>query len=108
MVGSLSCRFINTVERLLPGWDDWRFLTIELLELRLESSCWSPALTAAAACRDVDADREEGEGLRMPSLDVMLRVIFGDPEVDLDLEGGREFKSGAIVIRFMVQDRSVG
>jgi hypothetical protein len=34
--------------------------------------------------------------------------MFGDPEVDLDLEGGREFKSGAIATRFMVWDRLVG
>jgi hypothetical protein len=65
-------------------------------------------LTAAAACRDVDAEREDGDGLRTPSFEVMVRVMFGDPEVDLDLEGGREFKSGAIATRFMVWDRLVG
>lgn len=60
-------------------------------------------MTAAAACKDVDAERGDGEGLwprkAVPS-PVIVRVIIGDPEVDLDLEGGREFKSGAIAGQF--------
>ena len=69
------------------------------MNIRLESSCWSPALTAAAACSEVEAVREEGEGLwprktvASPVL-ALARFICGDP--DNDLEGGREFKSGAI------------
>lgn len=56
-------------------------------------------MTAAAACKDVDAERGDGEGLwplRTVPSPVIVRVITGDPEVDLDLEGGREFRSGAI------------
>lgn len=47
----------------------------------------------------MDADRGEGEGLwprkaaASPELD-SVRAIDGDP--DIDLEGGSEFKSGAI------------
>lgn len=68
--------------------------------LRLESSCWRPAFTAAAAWREVDADLESGEGLcprnaaPSPEFDI-ARAIDGDPDVERD--GGREFKSGAIV-----------
>lgn len=65
-------------------------------------------MTAAAACRDVEAERGDGEGLwprkAVPSPAVIVRGIFGDPEVDLDLEGGREFKSGAMAVGYMVQD----
>lgn len=56
-------------------------------------------MTAAAAWRDVEADRGEGEGLwprkaaASPEFDI-VRVIAGDP--DTDLEGGRELRSGAI------------
>jgi hypothetical protein len=31
-VGSLSWRFMSTVERLLPAWEDCRFLVTEVLE----------------------------------------------------------------------------
>lgn len=47
----------------------------------------------------MEADRGEGEGLwprkaaASPELD-RVRVIAGDPEIDR--EGGREFRSGAI------------
>lgn len=51
------------MDRLLPAWEGWRFLVTELLEERLESSCCSPAFTAAAAWREVDADLGEGEGV---------------------------------------------
>jgi hypothetical protein len=67
--------------------------------IRLESSCWRPAFTAAAACKEVEADRESGDGLcprkavASPELDI-ARAIDGDP--DIDREGGSEFKSGAI------------
>lgn len=30
--GSLSCKFMRTVERLLPAWEDCRFLVMELLD----------------------------------------------------------------------------
>lgn len=69
--------------------------------MRLESSCWRPAFTAAAACKDVEADRESGDGLwprkaaASPELDI-ARAIDGDPVIDR--EGGREFKSGAIFV----------
>lgn len=69
--------------------------------VRLESSCCSPAFMAAAAWREVDTDRGEGEGVwprraaASPEFDT-ARGIVGDPERDIDLEGGREFKSGAI------------
>lgn len=59
----MSCKFIRTVDRLLPAWEGCRFLGTELLEERLESSCCSPAFTAAAAWRDVEADRGEGDGV---------------------------------------------
>lgn len=61
-------------------------------------------MTAAAAWRDVEADRGEGEGLwprkaaASPELD-SVRAIDGDP--DIDLEGGSEFKSGAMKLRYM-------
>jgi hypothetical protein len=47
----------------------------------------------------VDAERERGEGLcprrAAPSPEFeIVRVIDGDPDIDRD--GGREFKSGAI------------
>jgi hypothetical protein len=60
-------------------------------------------LTAAAAWRDVEAERGEGEGLwprnaaASPELDSVLDIA-GEP--DKDLEGGREFRSGAIEASF--------
>lgn len=76
----------------------------EIRHVRLDPSCCRPALTAAAACREVDADRGEGEGLcprrgaNSPEFDEIVLVIFDDvPETEMDLEGGREFKSGAIL-----------
>lgn len=75
------------------------------MNLRREfSSCWSPALTAAAAWREVDAARGDGEGLcpRTPT-DAgcspgcgIARDMEGEA-VD-DREGGSEFKSGAMGI----------
>lgn len=65
-------------------------------------------MTAAAAWRDVEAERGEGEGLwprkaaASPELD-NVRVIAGDP--DNDLEGGREFRSGAIEALFYAARR---
>lgn len=72
------------------------------MNVRLESSCWSPALTAAAAWSDVGAERGDGEGVwpRKAAAAVAspdpenVRVIAGDP--DNEREGGSEFKSGAI------------
>ncbi len=58
-------------------------------------------MTAAAAAREVEADRGLGDGLcprrevSSPELEMVL-VIVGDPDKALDLEGGSEFKSGAI------------
>ena len=71
--------------------------------LRLESSCCRPAFTAAAAWSEVDADLDSGEGLcprraaPSPEFDI-ARAIDGDPDIDRD--GGREFKSGAIAASF--------
>lgn len=125
--GSLSCRFMRTVDRRLPACEDCRFLLTEPPEepearsasksckreiyLRLESSCCRPAFTAAAAWREVDADRERGEGLwprraaPSPEFDT-ARAIDGDPDIDRD--GGREFKSGAIVFWFYGRGQGEG
>jgi hypothetical protein len=60
-------------------------------------------LTAAAACSEVEGDLEEGVGLcprawvSSPELPEIVLVIFDDAEIETDLEGGREFKSGAIL-----------
>lgn len=57
-------------------------------------------MTAAAAERVV-ADRESGDGLwprkaaASPELE-SARAIDGEPDVEVEREGGREFKSGAI------------
>ena len=78
-------------------------VTPHTLNIRLESSCCNPALTAAAACKEVEAVLEEGDGVWprkavpasvfvMIALDIEVCVFVAE----FDLEGGREFKSGAI------------
>jgi len=101
-LGSLSCKFIRTVERLRPVCGDCRLRERELVEERLECSCWRLALTAAAACSEVDVEREDGDGvwLRMVAASVEVVMVLGrmgDGESGVDLEGGREFRSGAMV-----------
>ena len=74
--------------------------------LRLESSCCKPALTVAAACREVEADLGDGDGVWprkvVPAsvLFVIARAIEDEAEVEetVDLEGGSEFRSGAIAL----------
>jgi hypothetical protein len=62
-------------------------------------------LTAAAAWREVEAERDNGEGLwplraaASPEVEI-ARAIDGDP--DIDLEGGSEFKSGAITVGVII------
>jgi hypothetical protein len=67
MLGSLSCKFIRTVERRRPVWGDDRLRVKELLEDLREGSCCSPAFMVAAACREMDAERGEpgGDSSRM-------------------------------------------
>jgi hypothetical protein len=64
---------------------------------RLVSSWWRPAFTAAVACSEDDRDRGDGLWPRRATAspeDAIARAMEGDP--DPDLEGGREFKSGAM------------
>jgi len=101
-----------------------------VLNIRLSS--WSPAFTAAAAWREVEVDRDRGEGLwpaewksesmpnlkssgwqeeqavprnavPSPELDI-VRAIVAEP--DIDLEGGREFKSGAMTLLYGIGQAS--
>jgi hypothetical protein len=48
--GSLSCKFIRTVDRRRPVWE-------KELEDLCGCSCWSPAFMVAAACSDMEAER---------------------------------------------------
>ena len=65
--------------------------------VRRDSSCCRPALTAAAACREVEADLGDGDGLwpRRPAISPLLLVLIRDIEPpEIDREGGRELRSG--------------
>jgi hypothetical protein len=72
--------------------------------LRRDSSCCRPAFTAAAAWREVEADLGVGDGvwpLKAVAASVLLDIVraMADEVVvadDVDLEGGKEFRSGAI------------
>jgi hypothetical protein len=74
---------------------------MDIRRVPLESSCCNPAFTVAAAWREFVAERGEGEGL-------WPRKAVASPEFDIardiaedgDLDGGREFKSGAIAAWF--------
>ena len=64
--------------------------------IRLEPSCCSPALTAAAACKEVEAVREEGDGVcvRKAEASTGFGTLAIAGEGGMDLEGGNEFRSG--------------
>lgn len=57
-----------------------------------------PALMVAAAARDTEEERGDGEGVwrrKLSGFAWRTRDWSGDPDGDLD--GGREFRSGAIM-----------
>jgi hypothetical protein len=65
-------------------------------------------LTAAAACRDVEAARREGDGdwsrgaMSGSAIDVDIDLEAGCAavvDVDADLEGGSELRSGAMLLK---------
>jgi len=85
--------------------------------MALESSCCKPAFTVAAAWSEFVAVRGEGDGLwPRKAVAVAVAVAVASPGFDIardmaedeDLDGGREFKSGAIALGFMDWDRVGG
>lgn len=71
---------------------------LRLAELRLDKSA---ALIVAAAARDTEEDRGEGEGVLLSKesaggIEVLIARVFKG-EVDVDRDGGRELISGAIL-----------
>lgn len=92
----MSCKFIRTVERLRPVCEEVWLRGAELLDERRGLSCCRPALTAAAAWSEVDADLGDGEGLwpRKAVASVLEMPLAIAGELVIDLEGGKELRSG--------------
>jgi hypothetical protein len=88
MVGSLRLRLMATLDLLrslaLPSRGEPRLLVEECRER-------SAAFIVAAAANDMEDDR--GEGVSCGG----AKALGCMGEVDMDLEGGREFKSGGMM-----------
>lgn len=73
-------------------------LRFELVDERRESWFCMPALMVAAAARDTEEERGDGDGVwrrKLSGFAWKTRDWSGDP--DGEREGGKEFRSGAIM-----------
>lgn len=94
------------ISRTAQGNNHWHGTAI-----RLEGSCWRPAFIVAAACSEVDKRRGEPVGDSPRGTEAAVGVGMGasplaEDILDLtgraeDVEGGREFKSGAMTLVFL-------
>ena len=70
---------------------------LELVDERLESWCWMPALMVAAAARETEEVRCSGDGVwRLRDSALLPNTRDWNGEASGDLEGGRELRSGAM------------